>query len=223
MLKRVGDLTINSVILRDGVRYFVIDKDQEMGMALIQSECGQITDNIHLDIEVDVIAEVPQQRIRGFEPVSAEGIANTKANFESKGFICPDSCVMPLRGSKVSAGYDLSTPVDITIPAGGKVKIFTNVKAYMQVGEVLFADVRSSVGINDDVVLANVIGVIDMDYHNNPKNEGNIGLALKNTGSKDVTYKAGERVCQLIFLPFLVSDNCNTEADRVGGLGSTGR
>ena len=60
-----------------------------------------------------------------------------------------------------------------------------------------------------------------MDYYNNPKNEGNIGICLKNTGDEDVIIKYGDAIGQVIFLPYLVSDNCNTDNDRVGGIGST--
>jgi len=59
------------------------------------------------------------------------------------------------------------------------------------------------------------------DYYNNPDNEGNIGLPLKNTSDKIVTLMQGERIAQGIFEPFLESDNCNTEEERKGGFGST--
>lgn len=165
-------------------------------------------------------------KLRGFEEVSKEAIlANlTKVKEEGKPDVfASDRVIMPLRGTKHSAGYDIFNPIqqDIVIPPNKKVLIWTNIKAYMQEMEVLVAVVRSSMGIKLDLILANTLGIIDMDYHNNPKNEGNIGICIKNTGDEDVTIKYGDAIGQVIFLPYLVSDNCNTDNDRVGGIGST--
>jgi dUTP pyrophosphatase len=38
-----------------------------------------------------------------------------------------------------------------------------------------------------------------------------------------VRIKAGDRVVQAIFIPTLPADNCNGDAERIGGVGSTGR
>ena len=131
--------------------------------------------------------------------------------------------IFPIRATEKSAGYDFFCPKTISILPGETKIIWTNIKAYMQDQEVLIADVRSSIGINFDITLANTIGIIDQDYYNNEKNEGNIGIALKNRGTKEVTIKAHDRIAQLIFMPFLVADNCNSTNKRTGGVGSTGR
>ena len=91
----------------------------------------------------------------------------------------------------------------------------------MQVGEVLILDVRSSIGINKNLMLSNTIGVVDQDYYSNPKNDGNIGICLYNKSDEIVSLDAGERIAQGIFLPFLEADNGNTENERNGGIGST--
>lgn len=166
------------------------------------------------------------QLIRGFEPVSNVKIMENvlKVQEEGKPNVYASSRVlMPLRGTKKSAGYDIFNPIpkDIIIPVGKKVLIWTNIKAYMQDIEVLVAVVRSSMGIKLDLVLANTLGIIDADYYNNPKNEGNIGICLRNTGDEGVTIKYGDAIGQVIFLPFLESDNCNTENERTDGIGST--
>lgn len=165
-------------------------------------------------------------KLRGFEKVSDEAVlANlTKVEEEGKAVVFASAgVIMPLRGTKHSAGYDIFNPIPhyIIIPPNQKVLIWTNIKAYMQKSEVLMAVARSSMGIKLDLVLANTLGIIDMDYYNNPKNEGNIGICIKNTGDKDVTIKYGDAIGQMIFLPYLVSDNCNTDEGRVGGIGST--
>lgn len=163
---------------------------------------------------------------RGFEPVSIDKIMKNVLKVKEEGkpnVYATDRVIMPLRGTKNSAGYDFFNPIpkDIVIPAGGKVLIWTNIKAYMQESEMLVAVVRSSMGIKLDLILSNTLGIIDMDYYNNPDNEGNIGISLRNMGDGDVTIKSGDSIAQLIFIPFLVSDNCNTDNERLSGIGST--
>lgn len=134
--------------------------------------------------------------------------------------------VMPLRGTKKSAGYDICTPVDIEIEPNGVSKlIFTDIKSYMLDDEVLTIHVRSSVGIKKGLVLANVTGIIDADYYSNESNDGNIGFKLRNLSDKKVVIKAGERVVQAIFIKYLTADNDkNTVFEhRTGGVGSTNK
>jgi dUTP pyrophosphatase len=130
---------------------------------------------------------------------------------------------LPKRGTKDSAGYDIITPVNVLLKPGEQQIVWTDVKAYMQQGEVLMLFVRSSIGIKKGVVLANTTGIIDADYYSNPDNDGNIGMCLKNMSNQDVFFNAGERIGQLIFMPFLVSDNCNSDEERTGGVGSTNK
>jgi len=148
-------------------------------------------------------------KIRGFESVSD--------NFKKQ--TVPTT--LPQRGTKTSAGYDFSTPIPVAIPPHKQYLIWTDIKAYMQFGEVLILDVRSSIGINKNLMLSNTIGVVDQDYYSNPKNDGNIGICLYNKSDEIVSLDAGERIAQGIFLPFLEADNGNTENERNGGIGST--
>lgn len=130
---------------------------------------------------------------------------------------------LPTRGSKVSAGYDFYMPCDMIIKPNEKVCVWSDVKAYMQEGEVLLLYVRSSIGIKRGLALSNGTGVIDADYFSNPSNDGNIGIALYNYSDKEVELKKGERICQGVFVPFLVADSGNTDKERVGGIGSTNK
>lgn len=148
---------------------------------------------------------------RGFEPVSEE------MKF------CRDECIMPMRSTKTSAGYDFASPFNITILPKDKKLIWTDVKAFMLDNEVLILVPRSSIGIKKGLRLANTIGVIDADYYNNSDNEGNIGICLFNDNNYPVTIERGDRIAQGIFLPFLVADNCNCNTERTGGIGSSGK
>lgn len=132
------------------------------------------------------------------------------------------NAILPARGTPQSAGYDFYAPHDEMVLPGCTVKIVTGIKAYMQPGEVLMIFPRSSYGIQRGLVLANTVGVIDADYYNNPKDEGNIVIAIRNEGPIPFLIKAGERFAQGVFLPFLPADASNVLQDeRQGGLGST--
>ena len=148
-------------------------------------------------------------KIRGFEVVKDE-----KRKTEGK-------VILPTRGSKVSAGYDFYSPVDITIEPNKIGKIWTDVKSYMGNTECLILNVRSSMG--GKFMLANTQGWIDADYYSNPNNDGNIGIFLKNISDESITIKKGERVAQGAFFNFLVADNGDTDKERVGGFGSTNK
>lgn len=135
------------------------------------------------------------------------------------------SIVLPQRGTTGSAGYDICTPVDIVVPPRGSSKtIFTDIKAYMGLDEVLSVYVRSSIGMKRGLVLANTTGIIDSDYYSNPDNDGNIGFMLRNLTDQEVVIKAGERVVQGIFMKYLtVDDDTPKSEERLGGVGSTGK
>ena len=176
---------------------------------------------------------------RGFEHVE---------NMKNKDKLCG---ALPLRGSKTSAGYDFYATEDFCIAPLGKAEFVTDIKAYMCPSEMLMLVVRSSAGMKNDLIMANTLGIIDSDFYNNPDNEGNIKIVLRNLrpemrllGYKDIVIhdetvsvpliedltlenivhiKAGDRVVQGIFLSVLESDNCNSESERIGGIGSSGK
>lgn len=150
------------------------------------------------------------RRRRGFEHVSEEFRC-----YGVEGFI-------PQRATRSSAGYDIKTPIDFSIAPGKRVLVCTNIKTYMRPDERLEVHVRSSTGIKKHIILSNSTGVIDMDFYGNPKNDGNIALALWNTGTEIVEYKRGDAICQGIFTPYLTTDNDRPVSEkRLGGIGST--
>ena len=153
-----------------------------------------------------------QTKIRGFEVVSDSFRKHKDVEIK-----------LPIRATKISAGYDFSSPISITIQPKSKEIIWTDVKSYMQEGEVLILDVRSSIGIKKGLMLANTIGIVDQDYFSNINNDGNIGICLYNMTDEPVYIEQFERIAQGIFIPFLVSDNGNTDEERIGGIGSSGQ
>ena len=127
----------------------------------------------------------------------------------------------PTRSTTNSAGYDFYADKDYTVAPNEIIKIWTDIKAYMQPDEFLMLDVRSSMG--GKFALANTIGIIDSDYYENPDNDGNIGIFLKNISNEVQHIKCDDKIAQGIFMEYLKIDNDKTTKERKGGFGSSGR
>ena len=82
-------------------------------------------------------------------------------------------------------------------------------------------DVRSSMG--GKFMLANTIGIIDSDYYENPDNDGNIGIFLKNISNETQYIKRDDKIAQGIFMKYLRINNDNVNIERKGGFGSTNK
>lgn len=160
---------------------------------------------------------------------------------------------LPKRQTRGAAGYDIECAEDFTVPSIWKTelakfiharqtKLFkftiigkkaqeelkpvlvpTGLKAYMQEDEVLTLVNRSSGPLKRGLVLPNSVGIIDSDYYNNDKNEGEIFVQMTNYFPFDVHLKKGERIAQGIFVNFLkTDDDKGGVAKRQGGFGSSG-
>lgn len=146
---------------------------------------------------------------RGFEPVIESKRKNKYYH-------------LPTRGTKDSAGYDFYSPNEYIVKPNEIVKIWTDIKAYMQSDEFLMLNIRSSMG--GKFMLANTIGVVDSSYYGNIDNDGNVGIHLKNISDQTQLIKKGDRIGQGIFIKYLIADNDNCLSEtRVGGFGSSGK
>lgn len=131
------------------------------------------------------------------------------------------SVKMPKRATKYSAGYDLYSPIDITIMPGTAEMIWTNLKVKMEKDEYLLVCSTSGMG-KRDIRLANGVGIIDSDYYSNSTNDGNFGCRLVNFGKEPYEIKVGDKIGQAIFMKYLiVDDEEEITEERVGGFGST--
>lgn len=165
-----------------------------------------------------------------FEKVKFEAFKNDMMTYRPMNYMeghikeAYDNIVIPVRKTKYSAGYDICTPIDISLPSGQRRVIPTGIKAVFAPEEMdtwhLQMYVRSSVGIKDGVVLTNGTGVVDPDYYTG-QNDGDMMLALLNTSDKLVKYKAGDRICQAVFMIHGLTSDDKAVGDRVGGIGST--
>ena len=145
-------------------------------------------------------------RIRGFELVSSFTNEN----------------LLPKRETAHAAGYDLKV-AERTVIAPKEIKLVpTGVKAYMQIGEVLYLYDRSSNPRKKGLVLINSVGVIDGDYYGNPGNEGHIFAQMQNITEQEVVLEEEDRIVQAVFAPLLLADNDEADGVRTGGFGSTG-
>ena len=132
-----------------------------------------------------------------------------------------DFVAIPSRATEGSAGYDFCCNADYEVQPNEVIKIWTDLKAYMQKDEVLILNVRSSMG--GKFMLANTQGWIDSDYYGNDENDGNIGIYLKNISNEPQKLEKGSRIAQGIFVKYLTIDNDNVTIKRKGGFGSSGR
>lgn len=165
-----------------------------------------------------------------FEKVKFEAFKNDMMTYRPMNYMeghikeAYDNIVIPVRKTKYSAGYDICTPIDISLPSGQRRVIPTGIKAVFAPEEMetwhLQMYVRSSVGIKDGVVLTNGTGVIDPDYYTG-QNDGDMMLALLNTSDKLVKYKVGDRICQAVFVIHGLTSDDKAVGNRVGGIGST--
>ena len=129
----------------------------------------------------------------------------------------------PKRSTEYSAGYDFYAPKTYAINPGESAIIPTYIKAYMEPDEVLIIAPRSSFGYNYDMVIKSTIGVIDADYVDNEKNDGNIIIGVKNNSNDVLTIEAGKHFAQGIFMKYLITDDDHEDEkeERRGGIGST--
>ena len=130
----------------------------------------------------------------------------------------------PTRGSTQAAGYDLHADFEgqfLTLLPGEVRKISTGIAIALPEGTFGAIFARSGLSTKKGLAPANKVGVIDSDYR------GPIIVALKNESDQVQTIERGERIAQLVVIPYLpvVFNSVNsigTTSRGDGGFGSTG-
>lgn len=147
-----------------------------------------------------------------------------------------DNICIPERSTNNSAGYDFRSPIPdfdsshFPVKGDNTVMIPTGIKADIDDDKVLLLIPRSSLGIKG-VMLSNTVGVIDSDYYNNEKNEGDIIVAINFykkvvNPSINISIKQKDKIAQGIITKYFITENESkneTRTVRTGGFGSTGR
>ncbi len=121
---------------------------------------------------------------------------------------------IPVRETKFAAGYDFEAIEQFILKPNEVKKIPTGIKVNMNDGEVLLLFVRSSMGFKYNVRLCNQVGVIDKDYYNNVDNEGHFFVKLQNEGMKDYFVHKGDKICQGIFIKYLLTEEQENFVER---------
>lgn len=97
----------------------------------------------------------------------------------------------------------------------------TGIKCYLKDNQYLELSVRSSCPLKYWIILANGVGIIDSDYVDNPDNEGHIYFQVINLSPYDIQLKKGDAIGQGIIRTYELTDDDNSNAERIGGFGST--
>jgi dUTP pyrophosphatase len=136
-----------------------------------------------------------------------------------------DNAIIPTKGSEHSAGMDLYACIDtsnIDIAPHETVKIGTGLA--IEIPEGYFGGIfaRSGLATNSGLRPANCTGVVDSDFR------GMCVVALHNDSDEYRVINNGDRIAQLVVLPYLNVDfeevNELSDTNRgVCGFGSTGR
>lgn len=130
----------------------------------------------------------------------------------------------PMYQTPYAAGADLYAALEKKIRIYSRATKFipTGIAAEIPEGYVGLIFARSSLACKNGVAPANKVGVIDSDYR------GEIMVALHNHSLNDVTINPGDRIAQLVIVPYLTAEFVEAEelSDTVradGGFGSTGK
>lgn len=125
--------------------------------------------------------------------------------------------MLPTHKTKYSAGADVTSEHFYTLEPNKVVIVETGVIVPNSFPRDHFWQlcVRSSLAAKG-VILANGVGVVDADY------PGTIKALLINTTSEVIQISPGERIGQLVAIPFTQVFEVD-DVERIGGFGSTGK
>lgn len=135
-----------------------------------------------------------------------------------------DLAKVPTRGSKDAAGYDLYAATDcrIKIDPHETKKIDTGIAIELKPGTFGGIFARSGLATKKGLRPSNCCGIVDSDYR------GPVIVALHNDTNETQFIDAGERIAQLIILPYIpitfnIVDELSDTARSTKGFGSTGQ
>lgn len=134
-----------------------------------------------------------------------------------------EKAIIPTYGTEYSAGADLHALLEepITIAPGETKLIHTGLAIAIPEGFVGLNFARSGMATKRGLAPANKVGVIDSDYR------GEVMVALYNQGNIPQTVENGDRIAQIVFVPyytadFILKDELSDTVRGAGGFGSTG-
>ena len=134
-----------------------------------------------------------------------------------------EDATLPTRGSEYAAGYDLYAAIDKTVVIGPHEtqKIGTGLAFSLPDNTFVAVFARSGLATKEGLRPANCVGVCDSDYR------GEYIVALHNDTDSEKFINPGERIAQMVLMPYIpmmfeeVESLDKTERGE-GGFGSTG-
>lgn len=129
---------------------------------------------------------------------------------DSMGIVLDDGAFMPIRAHADDAGLDLRSPVSIEILPWKSVVIDTEVRVRIPQGFYGRLEPKSGLHIKHDIVCLG--GTIDSGY------TGTIRVKLYNFGEERYEVKAGDKIAQLVIIPYIAP-----HLELVASLGETDR
>lgn len=135
-----------------------------------------------------------------------------------------ESAKIPEKGSEYSAGYDLFADINKSLEIKPHETILVPTGIAMEIPKGYWGGIfaRSGLASKEGLRPANCVGVVDADYR------GEVKVALHNDSETDRYVFKGQKVAQLVIIPFLSVefeevDVLNNTERGVGGFGSTGK
>ena len=133
-----------------------------------------------------------------------------------------DKAKLPTRGSEEAAGWDLYAATDAIIPPHSTVKVSIDIAIEIPAGYFGAVFARSGLATKQGLRPANCVGVIDSDYR------GPVIVALHNDTDQAKEIFSGDRIAQLVFIPYSswdweVVDELSSTKRGDGGCGHSGK
>lgn len=134
------------------------------------------------------------------------------------------TAILPERGSAYAAGYDLFADIkeDVEIMPHETFLVPTGLAMEIPQGYWGGVFARSGLASKEGLRPANCVGVVDADYR------GEVKVALHNDSEVVRTIVVGQKVAQMVIVPFLsvefdLVDELSDTVRGTGGFGSTGK
>ena len=134
-----------------------------------------------------------------------------------------ERAVEPHYGSADAAGADLYAVLDgpLTLQPGQTALVHTGLAVEIPAGFVGLVCARSGLATKRGLAPANKVGVVDADYR------GEVMVALFNHSPEPQSVEPGERIAQLVLVPYLTAayepaEDLTDTGRGAGGFGSTG-
>jgi dUTP pyrophosphatase len=130
---------------------------------------------------------------------------------------------LPAYQTPGAAGFDLAANADMTIPPGTIALVPTGLVIQVPQGHFLGIFARSSTPLKKGLMVANGVGVIDLDYCGATDE---VKIQVLNFTAAPVQVAKGDRIAQGLFIPVVRADWQEADGDlrngSRGGFGATG-